>query len=128
MEWIRRSAWAVSTYFGQFPVRQVGLLVIADDSTRIGSGAADGFSHSAIRIHVGRGVNDAATHTHVVSSLYAAMRSSPAPIDVADLFRQLGVTERNGAIVYDDGAPLARIRRRITEPRDGSEREILVRF
>jgi hypothetical protein len=40
IEWIRRSAWAVSTYFGQFPVRQVGLLVIADDSSRIGSGAA----------------------------------------------------------------------------------------
>jgi hypothetical protein len=56
------------------------------------------------------------------------MRRSPAPIDVADLFRQLGVTERNGAIVYDDGAPLAGIRRRITEPRDRTEREILVRF
>jgi hypothetical protein len=38
MEWIRRSTWAVSTYFGQFPVRQVGLLVVAGDSTRIGSG------------------------------------------------------------------------------------------
>ncbi len=252
MEWIRRSAWAVSTYFGQFPVRQVGLLVIADDSTRIGGGAAYGFSHSAIRIHVGRGANeaafqddwilvhemthlalptvprqsewllegnatyvepiaraqsgeldpsvvwrwaiegmpkgqpqsgdlgldhtntwgrtywggatfwlkadigileathgalgvqgalrainrrsggntadwtvdqvmatgDAATQTHVLSSLYAAMRSSPAPTDMADLFRHLGVTERNGAIVYDDDAPLSGIRRRITEPRD----------
>jgi hypothetical protein len=61
---------------------------------------------------------DAATHTHVLSGLYAAMRSSPAPMDVADLFRQLGVTERNGAIAYDDDAPLAGIRRRITEPRD----------
>jgi hypothetical protein len=59
MEWIRCSAWAVSTYFGQFPVRQVGLLVIADDSTRIGGGAAYGFSHSASRIHVGRGANEA---------------------------------------------------------------------
>jgi hypothetical protein len=230
----------------------VGLLVIADDSTRIGSGAAYGFSQSAIRIHVGRGVNeaafrddwilvhemthlalptvprqsewllegnatyvepiaraqageldpsvvwrwaiegmpkgqpqagdlgldhtttwgrtywggatfwlkadigileathgtsgaqdalrainrrsggntadwtvdqvmatvDAATHTHVLSGLYAAMRSSPAPMDVPDLFRQLDVAERNGAIAYDDAAPLAGIRRRITEPRD----------
>jgi hypothetical protein len=49
----------VSTYFGQFPVRQVGLLVVADDSTRIGGGAAYGFSHSAIRMHVGRAVNEA---------------------------------------------------------------------
>jgi hypothetical protein len=242
----------VSTYFGQFPVRQVGLLVIADDSSRIGSGAAYGFSHSAIRIRVGRGVNeaafrddwilvhemthlalptvprqsewllegnatyvepiaraqsgeldpsvvwrwaiegmpkgepqagdlgldhtstwgrtywggaifwlkadigiieatrgalgaqdalraidrrsggntadwtvdqvmaagDAATHTHVLSDLYAVMRNSPAPIDVAELFRQLGVSERNGVIVYDDDAPLAWIRRQITKPRD----------
>jgi hypothetical protein len=37
---------------------------------------------------------------------------------VADLFRQLGIAERNGAIIYDDDAPLASIRRRITEPRD----------
>jgi len=51
-----------------------------------------------------------------------------AMVDVADLFRQLGVIERNGAIVYDDGAPLAGIRRRITEPRDRPEREIIVRF
>jgi hypothetical protein len=252
MEWIRRSAWAVSTYFGQFPVHRVGLLVIADEGARISGGTAYGFSQSAIRIHVGRGVQeaafrddwilvhemthlalptvprqsewllegnatyvepiartqageldpsvvwrwaiegmpkgqpqagdlgldhtstwgrtywggatfwlkadieileathgalsaqdalrainrrsggntadwtvdqvmatgDAATQTHVLSSLYAAMRSSPAPVDVADLFRQLGVTERNGTIVYDDEAPLAAIRRRITEPRN----------
>jgi hypothetical protein len=64
------------------------------------------------------GTGDAATQTHVLSSLYAAMRSSPAAIDVVELFRQLGVTERNGVIVYDDDAPLAWIRRRITEPRD----------
>jgi len=252
MMWIRTSARAVSTYFGQFPVHQVGLLVIADDSARISGGTAYGFSHSAIRIHVGRAANeaafrddwilvhemthlalptvprqsewllegnatyvepiaraqagevdpsvvwrwaiegmpkgepqagdlgldhtstwgrtywggaafwlkadigileathgvlgaqdalrainrrsggdtadwtvdqvmstgDAATQTHVLSGLYAAMRGSPVPMDVADLFRQLGVTERNGVIVYDDDAPLAGIRRRITEPRE----------
>jgi hypothetical protein len=249
MEWIRKSAWAVSTYFGQFPVRQVGLLVIADDGTGISGGTTYGFSHSAIRIHVGRNakeaafhddwilvhemthlalptvprqsewllegnatyvepiaraqagqidpsvvwrwavegmpkgqpqpgdfgldhtstwgrtywggatfwleadigileathgalgaqdalrainrrsggntadwtvdqvvaIGDAATKTHVLSSLYATMRGSPAPIDVADLFRRLGVHLRNGAIDYSDDAPLAAIRRRITE-------------
>ena len=254
MAWIRSSAGAVTAYFGQFPVRQVGLLVIADDSARIGGGAAYGFSQSAIRIHVGRLANeatfrddwilvhemthlalptvprhsewllegnatyvepiaraqagkldpsvvwrwaiedmpkgqpkagdlgldhtntwgrtywggatfwlmadigilqathgvvgaqealrainrrgggntaewtvdevmaagDAATHTRVLSSLYAKMGSSPAPTDVGRLFRQLGVAERNGAIVYDDSAPLATIRRRITEPHDRS--------
>ena len=253
MEWIRKSAEAVSRYFGQFPVRQVGLLVIADDSTAISGGTTYGISHSAISIHVGRRANetafrddwilvhemthlacrpcrgkatgcskamrrmwsrsharrpgrstrawsgdgrsracpkasrrpgirdsttpargvaptgvarpfgsrrtsgfwrrrtarwvhrmhyvainrrsggntadwtvdqvmaagDAATKTHVLSSLYAAMRSSPAPVDVANLFRQLGVEERDGAIEYSDDAPLASIRRRITEPRQG---------
>lgn len=251
MEWIRKSAWAVSTYFGQFPVRQVSLLVIADDGAGVSGGTTYGFSHSAIRIHVGRhadegafrddwilvhemthlalptvprqsdwllegnatyvepiaraqagqidpsvvwrwaiegmpkgqpqagdlgldhtgtwgrtywggatfwleadigileathgalgaqdalrainrrsggntanwtvdqvmAAGDAATKTHVLSSLYTAMRSAPAPIDVAELFRQLGVDERNGAIEYRDDAPLASIRRRITELR-----------
>ena len=60
---------------------------------------------------------DAATKTHVLSGLYAAMRSSPAPVDMANLFRRLGVDERDGAIRYNDDAPLASIRRRITEPR-----------
>jgi len=251
MEWIRKSAGAVSTYFGQFPVRQVGLLVVADDSTAISGGTTFGFSHSAIRIHVGRraseaafrddwilvhemthlalptvprqsdwllegnatyvepiaraqagqidssvvwrwaiegmpkgqpqagdagldhtstwgrtywggatfwlqadigileathgalgaqdalrainrrsggntadwtveqvmAAGDAATKTHVLSGLYAAMRSSPAPVDMANLFRRLGVDERDGAIRYNDDAPLASIRRRINEPR-----------
>jgi hypothetical protein len=60
---------------------------------------------------------DAATKTHVLSGLYAAMRSSPAPVDMANLFRRLGVDERDGAIRYNDDAPLASIRRRINEPR-----------
>jgi len=254
LAWIRNSARAVTAYFGQFPVRQVGLLVIADDSTRISGGAAYGFSHSAIRIHVGRGASeaafrddwilvhemthlalptvprqsewllegnatyvepiarveagqlepsvvwqwaiegmpkgqptlgdlgldhtnawgrtywggatfwlmadigilqathgligaqealrainrrsggntaewtvdevmatgDAATHTHVLSILYGKMGSSPVSSDLPELFQRLGVAERNGSIVYDDDAPLASIRRRITEPRDRS--------
>ncbi len=60
---------------------------------------------------------DAATETHVLSGLYAVMRSFPAPVDMANLFRRLGVDERDGAIHYNDDAPLASIRRRITEPR-----------
>jgi hypothetical protein len=49
MEWIRRSTWAVSTYFGQFPVRQVGLLVIADDCTRCRD--ADSCAFEPLRSH-----------------------------------------------------------------------------
>ncbi len=59
MDWIRSSARAVTTYFGRFPVRHVGLLVIADDSARISSGTAYGFSGSAIRIRVGRMADEA---------------------------------------------------------------------
>jgi len=60
LDWIRKSAGAVSLYFGQFPVRQVGLLVVTDDSTTISGGTTYGFSHSAIRIHVGRRASEAA--------------------------------------------------------------------
>lgn len=56
--WIRRSAEAVSTYFGRFPVEQVGLLVIADDGSRIGPGTTFGFGSSAIRMHAGRSVHE----------------------------------------------------------------------
>jgi len=252
MAWIQMSARAVTKYFGRFPVRHVGLLVVAEDGARIGSGTTYGYADPAIRIHVGRAAGaaafhddwilvhemthlalptvppqsnwllegnatyvepiaraqagqlqpsmvwrwaveglpkgqpkagdlgldhtnswgrtywggamfwlladiglleathgaagaqealrainersggntaewtvdevmaagDAATHTQVLSALYAKMRSSPAPTDVADLLRQLGVAERNGTMVFDDAAPLAAIRQRITAPRD----------
>lgn len=252
MEWIGSSARAVTTYFGRFPVRHVGLLVIADDGDRISSGSTYGFSGSAIRIHVGRmaretafqddwilvhemthlalphvpqrsewllegnatyvepiaraqagqldpsaiwrwslegmpkgqplpgdlgldnthtwgriywggatfwlladieileethglrgaqealrainrksggngatwtvdqvmATGDEATGTLVLSRLYAKMKAAPAAADMAGLFRELGVGERDGRIVFDEGAPLAAIRRRITEPRE----------
>ena len=252
MEWIRSSARAITTYFGQFPVKHVGLLVIADDGNRISSATTYGFSGSAIRIHVGRmtdeaafrddwilvhemthlalptvprrsewllegnatyvepiaraqagqldpsvvwrwaiegmpkgqplpgdrgldnthtwgrtywggatfwlladlgileethgllgaqealrainrrsggnaatwtvdevmAAGDEATRTHVLSTLYAKMKTAPAPADMSELFHQLGVAEYDGKIVFDDSAPLAPIRRRITAPRD----------
>ncbi len=61
---------------------------------------------------------DEATGTHVMSRLYAKMKTAPAPADMAALFRDLDVGERDGRIVFDDAAPLAAIRRRITEPRE----------
>jgi hypothetical protein len=57
--WVRKSAEAVTTYFGGFPVKTVGLLVIAGDGKRIGGGTTYGFETSAIRIHVGREAGDA---------------------------------------------------------------------
>lgn len=60
LAWIRKSAVAVSTYFGRFPVSHVGLLVIADDGASVGAGTTYGFGASAIRIHVGREADEAA--------------------------------------------------------------------
>jgi hypothetical protein len=58
LAWIRRCAEAVSTYFGQFPVAHVGLLVITGDGQKIGAGTTFGFAGSAIRIHVGKNVDE----------------------------------------------------------------------
>lgn len=58
--WIRRSAIAVSTYFGRFPVRRFALLVIAGDGRHLGPATTYGYDGSATSVHVGRGVDDAA--------------------------------------------------------------------
>ena len=250
LAWIERSAQAVMTYFGRFPVSRVGLLVVADDGAHVGGGTTYGFGHSATIVHVGRdadeaafrrdwvlvhemthlalprtprhswwalegnavyvepiaraqagqleiqsvwrwsvedmpkgepaegdrgldntptwgrtywggaiyylladvrtlrethgrvglqdalrainrksggnvaewtvaqlaAVGDAATGTRVLSTLYEQMGQSPVHVDLSGLFASLGVAEKDGAIVFDDSAPLAWIRRRITQP------------
>ncbi len=60
LAWIRRSAVAVSTYFGRFPVKRVGILVVAEDGDRVGHATTFGLEGSAIRIHVGRSAGAAA--------------------------------------------------------------------
>src|SRR5205085_8756531 len=60
MGWIGESARAVTTYFGRFPVAQVGILVIGGDGADIGAGATYGIDGSAIRIRVGRAAGTAA--------------------------------------------------------------------
>ena len=63
---------------------------------------------------------DKATGTEVLAMLYAKMKAAPVTIDLHDLFEKLGVSERDGSVVFDDRAPLASIRRRITDPPTGS--------
>lgn len=64
---------------------------------------------------------DAATSTTVMTDLYAKMKNDPMPLDLDDLFRKLGVSERARDIQFDDNAPLAAIRRSITAaPKDAS--------
>ena len=59
VSWIQRSAVAVSTYFGRFPVERVGLLVIAGEGDHVGPATAYGIESSAMRVHVGVEASDA---------------------------------------------------------------------
>jgi hypothetical protein len=62
-------------------------------------------------------VGDRAVGTKVLEELYAKMSSAPANVDLDALFRRLGVALRGKAVEFDDRAPLAHVRRAITERR-----------
>lgn len=57
LAWVRRSADAIWTYFGRYPVKHLRLLIVADDSDRIHTGTTFGYDGSVIRVHVGRRAN-----------------------------------------------------------------------
>lgn len=61
-------------------------------------------------------VGDAATGTTVLRDLYAKMAAAPGDVDLDALYAELGVARVDGAIVLDDDAPLAHVRRAITRP------------
>jgi hypothetical protein len=61
-------------------------------------------------------LGDAAVGVPVLSELYARMRATPVEVDLDALWRELGVSVVDGEIVFDEDAPLAAIRRAITEP------------
>jgi predicted metalloprotease with PDZ domain len=61
-------------------------------------------------------LGDAATGTRVLRDLHARWGSAPVTVDLAALFRELGVAVRGGDLAFDDGAPSAAIRRAITAP------------
>ncbi len=58
---------------------------------------------------------DDATGFTVLSDLHARMKDSPSPPDLVGLWRDLGIVETDGAIVFRDDAPLAAIRRAIVK-------------
>lgn len=62
-------------------------------------------------------VGDDATGVHVLRETYARTARRPEPIDLARLWSRLGVREDRAGIVFDDEAPLAVIRRAMTEAR-----------
>lgn len=59
-------------------------------------------------------VGDRAAGVPVLGPLYQALAHRPEPTDLAALFRSLGVSRRDGAVVFDDAAPEAEIRKSIT--------------
>jgi hypothetical protein len=58
--WVRRSALAISTYFGRFSVSDWGLLITLTEGSRIGPATTWGYPRSISHITLGRAVTDAA--------------------------------------------------------------------
>jgi hypothetical protein len=58
---------------------------------------------------------DEATGTHVLHDLYARMGPSATEVDLDVIWKRLGVAVSRGKVTLDDAAPLARVRRAITE-------------
>ncbi len=61
-------------------------------------------------------VGDAATHSRVLADLYTRQGRTRGDVDVDGLLRSLGVGWSNGAIRFDEKAPLAALRRAMIKP------------
>lgn len=103
--------------------------LLADIRIRQATGNAKGLQHAFRAINRASGgntaqwtmdelvvVGDRATGADVLTTLYAEMKDKPVPVDLPLLFRQLGVVANKGMVQFDDGAPLAEIRKAITAP------------
>jgi hypothetical protein len=58
---------------------------------------------------------DTATGTSVMTEQYAAWSHTPVTVDLEGLWQQLGVTLSGRAVTFDDTAPLAHIRKQMTQ-------------
>jgi hypothetical protein len=61
-------------------------------------------------------VGDAATGVPVLHELYARMGTQPGAVDLTRMWSRLGVRLERGVVVYDDAAPLASVRRAMSDP------------
>jgi hypothetical protein len=59
-------------------------------------------------------VGDHATGTKVLADLYNQMKATAVQTDLSDLWEKLGIQMSNGAVKFNDNAPLANIRKAIT--------------
>jgi hypothetical protein len=74
----------------------------------------------SIRVHwsIDRALRaaDEATGTRVLRDLYARMGPSAMDVDLDAIWKRLGIQRARGTVTFDESAPLARIRRTITDP------------
>ena len=120
--------WA-STYWG-------GALfcLLADVEIRKRTGNTKGLEHAlrAIRKQCGTvdtnydlasafEIGDRAVGVPVLQELYDKMKATPMPVDLDQLWKDLGVERRAGDVSFDDTAPLASIRKAITQSVDRSK-------
>src|SRR5436190_9258671 len=61
-------------------------------------------------------IGDRGTGVSVLRELYEKMKAAPTPADLSALWKELGVERGGGKIEFIDGAPLASIRKAITQP------------
>jgi hypothetical protein len=59
-------------------------------------------------------LGDKGTGTQVLASLYAEMAAKPMPVDLPDLWKQLGVRREAGEVTFDNDAPMAGVRKAIS--------------
>ncbi|HEY1939369.1 MAG TPA: hypothetical protein VGJ33_15680 [Candidatus Angelobacter sp.] len=65
-------------------------------------------------------IGDKATETTVLRDLYKEMRDKPAPMDLDQLWKKLGISLKDGTVIFNDKAPEANIRKAITAPTHSS--------
>jgi hypothetical protein len=63
-------------------------------------------------------IGDTATGVPVLQELYQKMKAAPVPVDLADLWKRLGIQNEDGRINFNNTAPLAAIRRAIIQLRE----------
>jgi len=86
-----------------------------DDALRaISRGSSGVAEHWPIERLIATG--DAATGVHVLRALYGRLALAPGTVDLAATWRDLGVSRSGESVAFDDGAPLAYVRRAITHP------------
>lgn len=61
-------------------------------------------------------IGDRTTNTTVLSELYESISARAVVIDLRDLCRRLAVVAEGATVPFDDVAPLAALRRAITQP------------